>query len=154
MRSTTPMSRLPPPLPRNPETQSLHRRDVTVQIQLPLMIALIGALTVLAFVFGATPAGRSVWADVSLILLIVIGLGLSIAPLALIVGFLVGLWYVIRYLPGYAKIAQDFMRRVAGRTAEYSDRVTRPVIATHSAGAAVGGALGLGTGTSENSIDE
>jgi len=138
------MKRRPPPLPRNPRTEGQHRRDVARQILLPLIVAVVGALVALAMVIGAAPAGRSVWADVSLISLIVIGAALGLIPLALLAGLIFGLWYAVRYLPGYSRIAQDYTALAARYVDLGSQKVTAPVIAVNGAAAAVRGAMGQG----------
>lgn len=136
------MNRLPPPLPRNPRTERQHRRDVSRQILLPLILAVVAALVGLASAIGAAPAGRSVWADVSLIFLIVIGAAIALIPLALLAALIFGLWYAVRYLPGYAKIGQDYTALAARYVGLGSQRVTAPVIAVNSAAAALRGAVG------------
>jgi hypothetical protein len=134
-------------LPRNPVTHRLHRRDLVRQIYLPLGVVLAGvvALIVLAILAGlgvvGSPAGASAWADVSLIFLIVIALAMGLAPLVIFGGLVYGLSYALRYLPGYARKAQEFLTRLNFTVHEVADKLARPVVAVESGSAAVGSAV-------------
>jgi len=137
------MESLPPPLPRNPRTARLHRRDLAWQIYLPIGLAIVAALTVTGLVIWAGLSGQaaadSVWADVSLVFLILIAAAIALVPLALVAGLVAGLWYALRYLPGYAKVAQDYLAQAARIVRQVADRAAAPVIAVESATAAARG---------------
>jgi hypothetical protein len=137
------MDSLPPPLPRNPRTARLHRRDMLRQIYLPLGVAVLAALVVLGFaIYGAITgqaAADSVWADVSLIFLIMIGAAISLVPLALFAALAAGVWYVLRYLPGYARVAQGYVAQAAAFVRQMADKAAAPVITAASTTAAVRG---------------
>jgi hypothetical protein len=141
------MNRTPGPLPRNPTTHRLHRRDLVRQVYLPLGIVLVAviALIVLTILAGlgvvGSPAGASVWADVSLIFIIVIALSMGLAPLIIFGGLAYGLGYALRYLPGYARVVQDFLVRLNYTVNEVADRIAKPVVAVESGSAAVGTAV-------------
>jgi hypothetical protein len=115
---------LPPPKPHNPETFARQRRAAVWQIYLPLVVAVAALLAVMALtLFAASMPTRSVWADVSLMYLIVFAVIGGLLIFALLAAFVFGLWFALRELPGYFKIAQDFMALVASRAAEVSQRV-------------------------------
>jgi hypothetical protein len=141
------MDRIPPPLPRNPQTYRLYRRDAIRQVYLPLGTAVVAAvaLTTLAILAGlgvvGTPVGASTWADVSLIFLIVIALAFGLAPLALVAALVYGMVYALRYLPGYARVAQDFLAQASRTVRQAADQVAKPVIGVERGAAAVGGAI-------------
>lgn len=144
------MQQLPAPLPRNPHTHRLHLRDLAWQIYLPVGLMVAGgvALTTLAILaaFGVsgTPAADSAWADVSLIFLILIAAAVAVMPLALLGGLVVGMWYGLRYLPGYARLIQTYAARFARVVRQVADRAASPLIAVERWAAAVrGGARGL-----------
>jgi len=146
----TSMESLPPPLPANPVTARRHRRDLFWQIYLPLGLALLAALVVIGLAIyagfiGGQPALDSVWADVSLVFLIILGAAGALVPLALFAGLAVGVWYALRYLPGYARLAQHYAALAAAYTREYADRAAAPVIKANSAAAAVRGGWKKGT---------
>ncbi len=143
MGAVVQMNRLTPPLPRNPETARLHRRDLAWQIYLPVGLAVLGLLVVTGLAIWAAVSGQaaadSVWADASLIFLILMAAALAILPLALLVASNFGLWYALRYLPGYARLAQDYVALAAGYVRRAANRAAQPVIAVDSAAAAVRG---------------
>ncbi len=114
----------PRPRPRNPETQARLRRDVLWQIYLPLGLAVLALLVVMGLtIFVAGMPTRSAWADVSTMYLIIFAAIGGVAVLALLAGLCAALWYLLRELPGYFKIVQDFMRLVAAQVAEISQKV-------------------------------
>jgi hypothetical protein len=135
------MSSLTPPLPRNPETARLHRRDLAWQIYLPIGLAVLALLVVGGLAIWAAVSGQaavdSVWADVSLIFLILMTAALALLPLAAAAIF--GLWFALRYLPGYARVAQEYVALAAGYVRQAADRAVQPFIAVDRAAAAVSG---------------
>ncbi len=114
----------PRPRPRNPETQARLRRDVLWQIYLPLGLAVLALLVVMGLtIFVAGMPTRSAWADVSTMYLIIFAAIGGVVVLVLLAGLCAALWYLLRELPGYFKIVQDFMRLVAAQVAEISQKV-------------------------------
>jgi hypothetical protein len=123
----------PAPRPRNPETHARLRREAWWQIYIPLGVTVLALLSVMGLtVFVASLPTRSVWADVSLMYLIIFAAIGSLVVLVLLAGICVGLWYGLRELPGYFKIIQDFMHLVAVRAAELSQKVAGIFIAPHA----------------------
>lgn len=99
------------------------------QIYVPLGVAVLALLVVMGLtIFAAGMPTRSVWADVSAMYLIVFAVIGGLVVLVLLAGLGVGLWYVLRDLPGYFKIVQDFVRQVAAQVAEISQKVARVFI--------------------------
>jgi hypothetical protein len=133
------------PKPRNLQTQALNRRESWWQIYVPLGAAVLAALVcmglTIASAYGAQIIHNRPWADVSLIYLIILA-AIGVLPvLALMVGLCFGAWYVLRELPAYFKIVQDFMQTVANRAAEISRRVANVFIAPRASAAAAQKAL-------------
>jgi len=128
----------PPPRPRvrNLYTQARIRRDVLWQIGLPLglAVAVVITLAVLLILPGGAPA-RSPWADVSLILLILPATVLGALVLVLVAALVVGLYFVLRELPGYFKLAQDFMAVAAYRIQTGAAKVSGVFLSIRSAAA-------------------
>ncbi len=95
---------------RNQRTRALIRRDVAWQIALPLGVAalIVLVLAVLLILPVGAPV-RSVWADISLIFLIIPTGLMGLVVLALVAALVYGLVIVLRELPYYAKRAQDFV---------------------------------------------
>jgi hypothetical protein len=133
---------LPAPKPRNPETYALQRRAALWQIFVPLGVAVAALLAVMGLtIFVASVPARSVWADVSLMYLIIFAVIGGLVVLALLAGLCAGLWFALRELPGYFKIAQDFMLLVASRAAELSQKIAGYFIAPRASVSAAQKAL-------------
>ncbi len=123
------MTTLPAPKPRNPETYARQKRTALWQIYVPLGVAVAALLAVMALtIFVASMSTRSVWADISAMYLIVFAVIGGLVVLVLLAALVAGLWFVLRELPGYFKIAQDFMLLVALRAAEYSLKLAKVFI--------------------------
>ena len=133
------------PKPRNLRTQALNRRESLWQIYVPLGLAIAVVVTFMAITiisaYSAPSLTHLVWADVSLIYLIIwAGMG-SLLVLGLLVGLCIGLWYALRELPPYFKMAQDFVQLVAVRTAEISKQIASVFIRPRASAAAAQKAL-------------
>jgi len=133
------------PKPRNTQTQALNRRESLWQIYLPLGATLLAALACVVITilsaYGAKILNDRAWSAVSLMYLVgmvIVGL---LPVLAVSAGLAAGAWYVLRKLPPYFKIVQDFMRLVAARAAEYSSQVANVFIAPRASAAGARGAI-------------
>lgn len=101
---------------RNQRTQALIRRDVIWQIALPLGLAIVIVLVLMGLLIAPVGAPvRSVWADISLIFLIVPAALLGLIFLAITSGLI---WLAAKgltELPFLLKRAQDFVALAAYR---------------------------------------
>jgi uncharacterized Tic20 family protein len=113
---------------RNPLTQRAHRKQVLWQITLPLVIAalLILIIAILAAVSG--PQGASLWADISLIWLIIPLMIISLILLVLLAGLVYAVIWLVRTLPGYAMQAQNFMIMIASQVERLGNLIVEPVL--------------------------
>ena len=143
MEARRTMNSLAPPLLRNPNTARLHRRDLLWQIYLPIGLAVLAMLAATGFAIWAGVSGQaavdSIWADISLIFLVMMAAAFAVLPLALLVAGIFGLWYALRYLPGYARVAQSYVAQAASYVRQAANRAAEPVIAAERATAAVRG---------------
>jgi uncharacterized BrkB/YihY/UPF0761 family membrane protein len=120
-----------------PERESYvkHRRDVTRQIILPLVFVIIlaGVAAVLAGL-GATGNGEgvSLWADISLIWLIIPMMIFAIVILALTLAVVYGLNRLLKVSPRYTGIAQAYALWLSAEVVIWTDRIIRPVVVTRS----------------------
>jgi heme/copper-type cytochrome/quinol oxidase subunit 2 len=117
-------NRLPSALPeRNPLTHEAHSHQVLWQITIPIVLGslVVLALAVLAGISG--PAEASLWADISLIFLIIPAMLISVVFLFLFAALIYGL---------YARQAQDIVYKVEQRVKSGSDLVAEPVIRTQA----------------------
>jgi len=116
--------------PSRRETDEAFRREVWLQIYLPLILGalLIGALVAVAFLSPGFTSTSNL-ADVSLILVLSQAMLIGVVPLALIAALAFGVWYAIRELPPYLQRAADFMARVADETYTAARYVRSPSLA-------------------------
>lgn len=123
----------PSPLPeRNPETHRAHRREVLLQITLPLVIGVIIVLVLAVLAALGAPGNVSRWADVSLIWLIIPMLLVALIFLVVFGGLAFGVFYLIRLIPGYARQVQDFFTLVGAKVKQGSDMAVEPVLRVQS----------------------
>jgi cell division protein FtsW (lipid II flippase) len=127
----------PAPRVRNPRTQRLHHREALWQIGLPVVLACLAVIALMGLtVFVTDVSTRSVFADVSLILLILPAAVGALVALALVAGACVGVWYVLREVPFLFKQAQDFMKLIADYTRQVAGRITGSLMSVQSAASA------------------
>jgi hypothetical protein len=130
----------PSKLPRNKSAEAIHNRETLVQIYIP-MIA--GGLLVLAVGLVAAIAGAGngaisrLWADISLVFVILQMLVLLAPVLILMVGLIIGVWYLVKILPPYMKVAQDYIELFGRKVEQAAQYAVKPVIKTKSAVAGV-----------------
>ena len=123
---------------RNTRTQALIRRDIIWQIAVPLAIALLIVLVIAAFfIFSAGNPVRSVWADISLILLILPAGVMGLLALVLLGGSAYGLWYGLRELPFVFKRLQDWAALFSYRIGTSAEKASGVLLTIISAWAGV-----------------
>ena len=121
-----------PELPVNLETKERHRREVWWQITLPLIFGVI-LIAVLVFAIIRTGVGdTSVWADVSLIWVIIPLIFAALIPLVILLGIAFGLTWLIKNTPPYAFQVQDAFDRLEAGVSRVMDRVTEPILRINS----------------------
>lgn len=129
-----------PPVPRNPITQQKHRQEVLWQVTLPLVLGggLILATAILAVWAGVSNRGDvSLWADISLIWLILPWLLFTLIFIAILAGLVYAVTKMIAGLPPLAYRIQGGFRRASVLVRSYSDRLAEPVLRANSAQARV-----------------
>jgi ABC-type dipeptide/oligopeptide/nickel transport system permease subunit len=126
-------AQLPPAeRPRNPHTEALHKRDTFWQIYFPMWLALLAVIAVCimaalsAFADGGA-VGR-LWADISLVFLVLQAMMFALPLLILFGGLAYGVGYVIPKLPPYFKIAQDYAALAASEVKRLTRYVEEPVL--------------------------
>jgi len=126
---------------RNPKTQAAFRRQVRLQIYLPLglgIVAVAGAGIGLALEGVGT---ASAWADITLVYLLIVALIVGLVALATVGALAFGVGWVIARLPGPAMQAQALIARAAGIVRRGAEAGIRPILVTRSAWASVRVAL-------------
>jgi hypothetical protein len=118
---------------RNQRTAALIRRDIIWQIALPLGVALLAVLVVMGLLIAPVGAPfRSVWADISLIFLIIPTAVFGLVGLALVVALVYGLILLLRELPYYAKRAQDFVALATYRINMVAAKISDVILSIRS----------------------
>lgn len=125
---------------RNPATHRIHRREVLWQITVPLVVALLVivalmALTILSAVRG--PSAVSRWADISLIWLILPMLVVTLLFMAITGAIAYGVIKLIGALPRFTLRVQSIVALLGQRAHQISDKIVAPFIKIDSFGASV-----------------
>jgi hypothetical protein len=127
-------NRLPPLMPeRNPLTQREHAREVLWQITIPLVIGvvIVLALAVLSVVM-LDEAEASLWADISLIFLLIPLMLVSLLLMALLSGVIYMLLRLLKVIPPYARKVQDFAYRIEQRARSGANAAAEPILRVNS----------------------
>ena len=132
---------------RNPKTHAEHRREVFWQITFPLLLGILlilAAVGVIVYltVQPITDVGR--WADVSLIWLILPSLFLAFLMLAILIGFIVLVSYLLRLIPPYALIVQLYVEQFKGKLSQIFNLSVEPIFKIQTLWAAMRHAARLG----------
>ncbi len=143
--------RLPPP-ERNPKTHAVHKREVFWQITLPLVLAsLLMLALVAAIIYSATQPVTDVsrWADVSLIWIILPSLFIALIILAITVGLVIAISQLLKVIPRYARIIQLYFEQGKGKIWQLTNLMAEPILRIHSLWAAARRASQFGRKTSQ-----
>jgi hypothetical protein len=115
----------------NLKTYRKHRSEVLWQITLPFIlgIILLLALGVLVILGGLQGSGQiSLWADISLIWLLIPTILFTFIFLALMAALLYGLMRLLRVMPVYTKTVQNLFWSIESKVKKASDTAAQPVI--------------------------
>ena len=124
-----------PPVDR--PTIRAHKRQFSWQILMPFLVmaGVIIAGAVLIVKGGATRT--SVWADVSVIWLLIPALFLALALMVLVITIIYGMVKLLQILPRYIGKTQDMITRLSAGTRKLADGSTKPFFWFKQAGAVV-----------------
>jgi hypothetical protein len=118
---------------RNPVTQTRHRREVLWQITIPVVVGAL-VLLLLAFLaaFQTSMDQASIWADISLIWMIVPAL---IAVLIFFLFLAASIYLAVRLigvLPGYFFMAHGWLLLAGDRLRQAEGKMVEPVLRARS----------------------
>jgi len=114
--------------PPNPVTQAAFRRQVRLEIYLPLGLALLAVAILVAVAVGLSYGTRSSWADVALVILAVpLALMLLLLTVALGAG-VYAMVLLIREVPPVTSGLQASADRLAAAARRGSDAAVKPVM--------------------------
>ncbi len=118
----------------------LHKHQVFWQILLPVLLAVLlglvaGGLTIMA---GLEAASRTrLWADISIIWLVIQLLILGVIFLAVLVVVIVGLVKLLQITPRFTSRGQELAGRVEAGTKKIAGGAVSPFIRIHQVGAVI-----------------
>jgi hypothetical protein len=131
----------PDQLPRNKATEARHQRETWGQIYVPLIIGgllVVGVMVLTGFaVSTGNSAATRLWADVSLVIVILQVMIVTLPLLILFGGLAWGIGYLVKLVPPYAKVAQDYTALAARKTEWAMQYVVNPILQIRSVVAAV-----------------
>jgi hypothetical protein len=119
-------------LPR-PERESYvkHRRDVNRQIIFPIILVSvvgIGLAIFSGFAASAQNPGVSLWADISMIWLIIPMMALALVIMALMIALVYGLNRLLKISPHYTGLAQSYALWFSAQVVIWTDKLMDPVM--------------------------
>jgi ABC-type antimicrobial peptide transport system permease subunit len=129
----------------NQKTYKKHQREVLWQITLPFLLGVILLLAagVLVILTGIQSSGQtSLWADISLIWLLIPGILFTFIFLALMSALVYGLVRLNRILPVYTKKLQNIFEMIHQKVKKIMDTAASPVIKVSGFRAALRALLG------------
>lgn len=134
MSSPTSRFRRPP----NPVTQSAFRRQVRVEVYLPIGLALLAMVLLVAVVMSIGYGSAGAWADTALVLLAIPLAVLLLVLTAALAGGIYLMVRLIRVVPTVTGGLQEGVDRVAGAVRQGSDVAVRPILIPAGIAAALG----------------
>ena len=128
------------PPERNAQVHAEHKREVSQQIYLPVIIGFLVILAgVIAIIIYGVQAGSNLrrWADVSLIWVIIPAMFIGIVMMVVVIGALYGITRVLGILPGYSKIVQGYFQQADIKVAQVTNGIVEPILRVRSSWAVV-----------------
>jgi FtsH-binding integral membrane protein len=128
------------PPERNAQVHAEHKREVSQQIYLPVIIGLLIILAgVIAIIIYGVQAGSNLrrWADVSLIWVIIPAMFIGVVMMVVVIGALYGITRVLGILPGYSKIVQGYFQQADIKVAQVTNGIVEPILKVRSSWAVV-----------------
>lgn len=117
-----------------PERESYlkHRRDYQLKILLPISLAtliVVALATSVGVAAGGSSPEVSLWADISLIWLIIPFMFLALVILALTIALVYGLGRLLKIGPHYTGLVQTYALWLQAEVIIWTDKIIQPVLA-------------------------
>jgi sulfite exporter TauE/SafE len=116
------------PVPVTTPELATFRRQVWLQVYLPLGLGIVAVVAVGLGLWLAGVGQASVWADIGLVYLIVTGMVLLLVFLAVVIALTLGVSWLILRLPEPAQRFQEIVTRIARLIRLVADRSAQPFI--------------------------
>lgn len=112
----------------NPATQAAHRREISIQVTLPLVIALLVFIGVGIWLVWAGVGTVERWAQIAMIFILLIAFILGLVLMGIVIGLLFLIIQVMRVIPPYTRLAQDAITKINQRVKTGADISIRPIL--------------------------
>ena len=126
----------------NPVTQKLHRKEMWLQVVLPLCLSLVVIAGLAVWFIHSEVGDFNAWAQISMILLMLPFMIISLLLFALLVSAIVVVTYVLKTIPPYARVTQDAIDKIRQQAVAGADISAKPIIQIRSFLAMIGVLLG------------
>ena len=127
------------------ESYKRHRRQLTIQIILPVVIAILLCIAMVVLVNIATfreNGDVARWAAISTIWIVAPIMVASLIFLLVLAGLVYLLGRLLNITPTYTGLAQDFVHKLMIRIRLAADALVKPIIFVDSIGASINRLLG------------
>ncbi len=120
---------------RNAAVHAEHRRQVKLQIYLPLIIWILfvfaGGIAIIIYGVRAESTLRR-WADVSLIWVLIPVMFIGVLIMIATMGILFGVTRLLGITPGYFKVVQGYFSQAEQKVLQITDGLVEPVLLLRS----------------------
>ena len=121
---------------RNPVTAARHRKEVFWQVTFPVGVVIL-VLLAMGLMASIPGTSVSVWADISLIWLIVLMLIFTLILMFILAALAYLVIRINQAMPPYAFRAQGFFARLTGQVAQVCDKAVEPALRSHALSASL-----------------
>jgi len=112
----------------NPETRATHRREISRQVTLPLVMCLIVFISVGIWLILSGVGTVERWSQIAMIFMLIFGLVLGLLILGITIGLLFLISQVLHIIPPYTRLAQDAIMKINRSVKIGADISVRPII--------------------------
>lgn len=123
--------------PRNPLTAIRHRREVFWQITLPMVVFVVVLLLLAVAAVGLSAPQASVWADISLIFLIIPVMFFALIVMLIFAASIYLSVRLLQVLPYYFFRAQNGFFRLNLQIGRLTNQLVEPILRIHAGNAAL-----------------
>jgi len=124
-------------LPRDQIVYQKHRREVFLQITLPVLVGIGLFIVAFILVIMSGRQGASQEADVALIWLLILPIFMTLIGCVIVGALVYGIWKLIEVLPGNMYKLQNALVMVRNKVSSFSSYSTAPFIKAQSVSASL-----------------
>jgi hypothetical protein len=113
---------------RNPLSQQNHRKQVFWQITVPLIAIVAVILAVAVLAATGSVQSTSLWANISLIWLIIPVMVIALILMVMLAGLVYAVVWLVRILPVYSMQVQNFMIAITSQVEKLGNAIVEPIL--------------------------